>query len=930
MRGDLSFHRLTQALLLMKQLYSFFLFLFIVSFRLTAQIVVTSPQFPTDSDLVTITFDATKGTAGLKDYVGDVYAHTGVITDKSTSSSDWKYASTWGNNAAKYKLTSIGNNKWTLQLTPSIRQYYGVPQGETIKQLAFVFRSSDNKLEGKGDDNKDIFADVYASGLILRFDQPDATLYTVGEKINIQLTASAASDISLLVDGATVTSVTNSNVLSTQYTLSHKGQYTLKGIAKSSSQTVETTLVINAIEATQQEKLPAGVRPGINYINDTQATLVLQAPYKKHVYVIGDFNDWQYNADYQMKQDGEYFWITLSNLEKGKEYAYQYVVDQSITIADPYTEKVLDMWNDPYITSSVYPNLKPFPQKANGIVSVLQTAQQPYQWRVEQFTKPAKEQLMIYEILIRDFTTEHTYNAAQKHLPYLKTLGINAIELMPVNEFEGNSSWGYNPSFYFAPDKYYGTKDDLKSFIDACHENGMAVIIDLVLNHSFGQSPFYQLYRDADGKPSKSNPWYNQQSNIANPDLCWGYDFNHESTYTRALIDSVAGFWIQNYKVDGFRYDFTKGFSNTPHTGWANDYDAPRIKNLKRMSDEVWKRDPESYIIFEHLTSGTSEEKTLAEHGIMLWKNANGTYCETAMGWEGPNTDFGYIFATNSNMPAGSLVGYMESHDEERTSYKAKSFGNASIKGSLQKRMKQAATNAAFFLTVPGPKMIWQFGELGYDISIDENGRTGEKPVLWNYYDEAERKMLYDQYARLIALRNSYPHLFDSSANFRWRVTATDWAGGRFITSTRGNDAILIGGNFTSNNANLEYTFPKVGTWYDLDDEKITVNVTKLNERISLPVGAHSYRLFTNFKPIITDIDETVVNAPSKVYYLSSSDELCVDGEAASIQIYTVSGLLSFVTEGQSRVSLSALLPGYYIARVKMADGSIISCKLVR
>jgi 1,4-alpha-glucan branching enzyme len=231
--------------------------------------------------------------------------------------------------------------------------------------------------------------------------------------------------------------------------------------------------------------------------------------------------------------------------------------------------------------------LKPYPTgKAEGIVSVLQTGQTPYQWQVTDFKKPDRNQLMVYEMHIRDFTSEHSFNAAKDKLPYLKQLGINAIELMPVNEFEGNSSWGYNPSFYFAVDKYYGTKNDMRAFVDECHRQGIAVIIDLVLNHSFGQSPFYLLYREADGTPSADNPWYNQKSNIPNAALQWGYDFNHQSTYTRALVDSVAGFWMKEYKVDGFRYDFTKGFSNTSQDTWANKYDAERIANLKRMSLE--------------------------------------------------------------------------------------------------------------------------------------------------------------------------------------------------------------------------------------------------------------------------------------------------------------------------------------------------------
>ena len=77
---------------------------------------------------------------------------------------------------------------------------------------------------------------------------------------------------------------------------------------------------------------------------------------------------------------------------------------------------------------------------------------------------------------------------------YIERLEINAIELMPTNEFEGNSSWGYNPNYYFAPDKYYGPRNNFKAFVDACHERGIAVIIDLVLNHAYGSCPFVQMY----------------------------------------------------------------------------------------------------------------------------------------------------------------------------------------------------------------------------------------------------------------------------------------------------------------------------------------------------------------------------------------------------------------------------------------------------
>ena len=913
----------------MKRFLCFFSAFVALFFTLSAQIITTSPEFPTEDDQVTIVFDATKGTGGLKDFTGDVYAHTGVITSKSTGSSDWKYAPSWGTNTAKYKMTRIDKNKWSLTITPSVRQYYGVPAAETIKQMAFVFRSSDNKLEGKDTGGKDIYADIYASGLTLRFDQPTTTLFNQGESTAIKVAASAASTITLSIGNTQIASAANVTELSANYTFAQTGAFTLKAVATSGTLTAETTLSISVSESTQQETMPKGVRPGINYISDTEATLVLQIPGKKHAYVIGDFNDWKYSNAYQMKQDGEYFWLTLKGLEKGTEYAFQYVVDQSITVADPYAAIVLDPWNDPHIPASVYPNLKSYPTgKTEGIVSVLQTGQAPYQWKVQDFQKPDKNHLMVYELHIRDFTKQHSYQAAIEKLPYLKTLGVNAIELMPVNEFEGNTSWGYNPSFYFAVDKYYGTRDDLKAFVDACHVNGMAVILDLVLNHSFSQCPFYQLYRDADGRPSKNSPWYNQESNIPNDGLQWGYDFNHDSKYTRAFVDSVAAYWMDEYKFDGFRYDFTKGFSNTAQDEWANLYDAARISNLKRICDEIWKRNSDAYVIIEHLTNGTSEEKTLGDYGMMLWRNMSGAYATTAKGYK---ADFTGLNAISNNMPFGSLMGYMESHDEERNSYEAKTSGISTIKTDLATRMKQAATNAAFFFTVPGPKMIWQFGELGYDISIDYNGRTGEKPVLWEYADVPERQELYQNYANLIALRLSYPDLFGKNARFNQRVNDTYWANGRCIYTYCGNDALVVVGNFTSSEVEVSSPFPKAGTYYEFLNETYSFNIATANSNKSITVPAHSYRIFTNFVPDITGIEDTDLSPylPA-IIYDRAADEVLIDGDVASVAVYTVQGQMALSVANSDRLSLSTLMPGAYIVQARLSNGEVLSSKLVR
>lgn len=262
----------------MKRLYAFFICLLAV-LAMQAQIVTTTPDFPTENDEVTIIFDATKGTAGLKGFTGDVYAHTGVILSTGTS---WQYAPTWGDNSAKYKLTSLGNDKWQLKITPNIREYYGVKDGETVKQLAFVFRSADTSKEGKDTGNKDIFVDVHTAGLTVRFDQPaEKENLITNTALTIKASASVASTLKLYVGATEIATEANATTISQSYTFSAAGSYTLKAEATANGKTVSVTQEVTVLNGTStSETMPKGVRPGINYISDTEVTLVLQAPKK--------------------------------------------------------------------------------------------------------------------------------------------------------------------------------------------------------------------------------------------------------------------------------------------------------------------------------------------------------------------------------------------------------------------------------------------------------------------------------------------------------------------------------------------------------------------------------------------------------------------------------------------------------------------------
>lgn len=589
----------------------------------------------------------------------------------------------------------------------------------------------------------------------------------------------------------------------------------------------------------EEVPLPAGLRDGITVVSDDSLAFVLFAPNKEEVYLIGDFNEWKTDDNYKMYKAGDRFWIKIGGLQAGKEYICQYLIDGTLRIADPYADKISDPWNDVGISSSIYPGLIRYPVgKTTEIAMTVSTDRKTYPWRITDFRVENPQRMVIYEILLRDFTTEKSVKAAKEKISYLKDLGVTAVELMPFNEFEGNNSWGYNPSFYFAADKAYGTADDYKAFIDECHANGIAVIMDMVLNHSYGQSPLVRMYQNADGTPSAENPWYNQKSNFSNPDAQWGYDFNHESKYTRQLIDSICSYWMSQYKIDGFRFDFTKGFSNTPYVGndnWGGAYDAARIRNLKRIYDAIKSRNPHALMICEHLADN-SEEKELAAHGLMLWGNMNYNFNEATMGYT-QNSDLSWTSYQQREWTKPNLVAYMESHDEERIMFKNKAYGkeeNGYNVKDLASGLKRTEAAAVMLLSFPGPKMIWQFGELGYDYELN-NDRTAPKPVRWDYYEVPARRQLYSVFAGMNKLRQENP-VFSTSD---YSIDVTGAFKQILLKSNTGNVCVMA--NFDVKTVNAAVNFGKAGNWTEYFTQD-NLSVTQASMEVELQPG--EYRVY--------------------------------------------------------------------------------------
>lgn len=816
-----------------------------------AQELEWTPYFATPEDSIVIIYDASKGNGGLVG-VFPIYAHTGVITSESTSPSDWRYVKTqWGQNTPETQLTFISGTKWKIAF--KIREYYGIPANETVLQLAFVFRNSAGTLTGKTSDGGDIFLPLSTPGQTAAILQPPVS-GIITQNTNVPVLAIGApgtQTMKLFINGSEVASVNNDSI-TYQLTASTMGKTRIKAVAIDGSGGQGADSVYYVVRGTTPvQALPGGVKDGINYTSATSATMVLYAPSKQFVYLIGDMNGWEIDPAHELYKtpDGTRYWLQLNNLTAGKEYRFQYLVDNAIKIGDPYSEKVLDPWNDKYIDSLRYPGLIQYPVGlTSNVVSVMQPGQTPYQWQVTNFQKPAKEKLVVYELLIRDFTSTQTYKSITDTLGYLQRLGINCLELMPVMEFEGNNSWGYNPMFHMAVDKWYGPRNELKKLIDEAHKKGIAVVLDMVLNHAFGLNPMVRLYWDAtNNRPAANSPWFNA---IPRHPYNVGYDFNHEAQATKDYVDRVNKFWIEEYKFDGFRFDLSKGFTQTnsgSNVGQWGQYDQSRINLLKRMAQQIWTVDPHSYVILEHFADN-NEEIVLANEGMMLWGNHNSNYNEATMGWHDNNkSNFGGVSWKNRNFSSPKLVGYMESHDEERLMFKNLQYGASSgsynIKnlGTAIARQKLAG---AFFFTVPGPKMIWQFGELGYDLSIfypcgDDGCKTDPKPVKWEYWQETSRVNLYKTYAELIKLKQNYPAF--SSTDFT--IDA-----GTAMKKIKINDPsmnVTIVGNFGVTQASFNPGFQNTGMWYDFFSGD-SITVSDVNMSVSLLPG--EFKIYTTVK----------------------------------------------------------------------------------
>jgi hypothetical protein len=248
------------------------------------------------------------------------------------------------------------------------------------------------------------------------------------------------------------------------------------------------------------------------------------------------------------------------------------------------------------------------------------------------------------------------------------------------------------------------------------------------------------------------------------------------------------------------------------------------------------------------------------------------------------------------------------------------SYNTKDINTAL-KRLEQAG---AFFFTIPGPKMIWQFVELGYDISIDQNGRLGEKPILWSYQNNPNRAAVYNIWSQLIKLRTEQP-VFETTD-----FTASLGSVQKSIVLRSPSQNVVVLGNFNLVTNSISANFPKLGRWYEYFTND-SIEVTTATQSFNFQAG--EYRLYSStkmgtFKPLVST--KNVIEQHLSIYPNPVNDALTIvsgsyNNQIKNIVLLDLTGKLIATFEPTYQASqtldLSACKAGMYFLRIEGNDG---------
>jgi 1,4-alpha-glucan branching enzyme len=574
----------------------------------------------------------------------------------------------------------------------------------------------------------------------------------------------------------------------------------------------------------EQNPPPSALRGGAHFdlLAPESVTFVFNAPHKPFVSLVGDFNGWDTRANI-MTTDGEGLWWTTIRRPGQTRYGFYVAVDDQAHV-----------WvGDPYATELRWDRHGPWAYLANP---------SSFRWTDQAWRTPALRDLVIYELNVRDFAGAWVRNRPRygnfsrllQRLDYLADLGVNAVELMPIQAFPGQSSWGYNPVFYFAVANVYGRPDDFKRFVDACHARGLAVILDVAFNHAWSDHPYYQsyppMYDENGGWLENWNPFFHHTPPAING---WGgVDWDHFQPETTRYFQDVVRHWLNEYHVDGFRFDWVGGVDYDDRDPLNPSFDP--YHGIAAICWAARQAKPDCILIGEYWQlDGTHPEKSAAKLVTETEMDAvwNGLFHHTLddalnqrWAWEqqdvfralGGYRDEGFT-------SAHQVINYTCSHDEVRPEHEIKFYSARHIQRPPDMSVDDLALAKAklglvALFTAPGVPMLYAGQEFGEDAP-----RTIDfLPLRWEKLTQAQHAAHLSLVKRLVRLRLTQPALRSDHVLFHDNVFSEEKLV-RYRRWDDDGDVVAVALNFGDATQATTLSLPANGRWRDVVEDRLYV-----------------------------------------------------------------------------------------------------------
>ena len=555
----------------------------------------------------------------------------------------------------------------------------------------------------------------------------------------------------------------------------------------------------------------------------------LFAPNNKGAALIGSFSDWK---EIPMEKGEDGYFRTQVDLEDGV-YQYKFRVqtkspnfepDQWVDVIDPYATDVDEAKN-------------------NGVVRIKDGKRivDAYVWQHDDTPLPDNHELVIYEMHVADFSggeddpyKRGKYQDAIAKLDYLSELGINAIELMPVNEYPGDYSWGYKVRHFFATESSYGSTEELKRFIDECHGRGIRVFIDGIYNHTDEECPLMLI---------DQNYWYYEYRHYPeDPANYWGPEFNYDN-YDEKLdvkpawkyVGDVVRYWVQEYHIDGIRFDAVRQLANYEFLDWLakqskkNAAPKPFYNIAEHIPDTSTVVSPEGpldacwhesfrYFVIPHICGETFELEKLKE-----------VLDPRRQGYEVPT----------------NVINYLSTHDRERV---MRELGD-SLRDSFASRgifdeaaFGRAKLGAVLLMTAMGVPMLWMGEEFGEHKRKSETV-TQPKKIAWPLLERDLNGDLFEYYKKLIALRKQNPALSSDNIEFFHENPEA-----KLLAYSRWHEEgyrVVVVANFSDNflSGYQVPNFPEAGTWHEWIGD---YDVEAGKDGIVIDIGGYEAKVFVS------------------------------------------------------------------------------------